>query len=157
MLRNRASGPETGLPGRIFGRTATGKSSKSAPLPAEGRPEGRFRCLPGGSPAKIRPGRPISGPEALLCDLVHAGRGTVQGCTGSGLEPPRAAEARTAPKHKLKLNLNWGLVVPFNRTAPSDTASFEAGAATTQAQHAVHCTEANLSERSNSIQIQIQI
>ena len=34
--------------------------------PAEGRPEGRFRCLPGSSPAKIRPGRPISGPEALL-------------------------------------------------------------------------------------------
>ncbi len=31
-----------------------------------GRPEGLFRCLPGSSPAKIRPGRPISGPEALL-------------------------------------------------------------------------------------------
>ncbi len=40
------------------------------PQPAEGRPEGRFRCFPGGSPAKIRPGRPISGPEALSCNIV---------------------------------------------------------------------------------------
>ena len=40
-------------------------------LNAEGRPEGRFRCFPGSSPAKIRPGRPISGPEALLRNLEH--------------------------------------------------------------------------------------
>ena len=33
---------------------------------AEGRPEGRFRCIPDSSPAKIRSGRPIYGPEALL-------------------------------------------------------------------------------------------
>jgi hypothetical protein len=31
-----------------------------------GRPECRFRFFPGSSPAKIRPGRPIYGPEALL-------------------------------------------------------------------------------------------
>jgi hypothetical protein len=43
-----------------------GSRSKSALRPAFGRPEGRFRCFPGSSPAEIRPGRPISGPEALL-------------------------------------------------------------------------------------------
>ena len=53
MLRNGASGPEIGPD---FGRTATGKSPKLAIRPAFGRPEGRFQCLPGSSPAKIRPG-----------------------------------------------------------------------------------------------------
>jgi hypothetical protein len=38
-------------------------------LPAEGRPEGRFRCFSGSSPAKIRPGRPISGPDAILRNI----------------------------------------------------------------------------------------
>ncbi len=37
MLRNSASGPDIGLPGRIL----IGKASKSALWPAEGRPEGR--------------------------------------------------------------------------------------------------------------------
>jgi hypothetical protein len=45
--------------------TATGKTPKSFLRPAFGRPEGPFRCFPGSSPAKIRPGRPIYGPEAL--------------------------------------------------------------------------------------------
>ncbi len=58
--RNRPSGPD-------FGRTATGKAPRAAPRPAVGRPEGRSRFLPGSSPAKIRPGRSISGPEALYC------------------------------------------------------------------------------------------
>ncbi len=36
------------------------------------RPAGsRFRCLPGGSPAKIRPGSPVSGPEALLHNIEY--------------------------------------------------------------------------------------
>ncbi len=59
---NRPSGPD-------FGRTATGKTSKSVLGPAFGRSEGRFWCFPGSSPAKIRPGSPISGPEALLRDM----------------------------------------------------------------------------------------
>jgi hypothetical protein len=59
---NRPSGPD-------FGRTATGKAPKSVLRPAEGRPEGRFRCLPGSSSAKIRPGRRIYGPEAVLRNM----------------------------------------------------------------------------------------
>ncbi len=53
-----SSGPD-------FGRTATGKSPTSALRPADGLPEGRFQFFPGSSPAKIRPGRPTFGPEAL--------------------------------------------------------------------------------------------
>ncbi len=52
-----------------FGRTAIGKTPKWALRLAEGRPEGRFRCFPGSSLAKIKPGSPISGPEALLCNI----------------------------------------------------------------------------------------
>ncbi len=54
---NKPSGPD-------FGRIAAGKTPKSA----EGRPEGRFRCS---SLAKIRPGRPIYGPEALLRNIEY--------------------------------------------------------------------------------------
>ena len=36
-----------------------------------GRPEGRFRCFPGSSPAKIWPGSPMSGPEALLRNIEY--------------------------------------------------------------------------------------
>ncbi len=62
MLRHSGSGPEIELPGQIL----TGKSPKWALRPAaEGRLEGRFRILPGSSQAKIRAGRPISGPEPL--------------------------------------------------------------------------------------------
>ena len=64
---DRPSGPD-------FGRTATGKEPKSALRPAEGRPEDRFRCFPGSSPAKIRPGRQIYGPEALLRDIQYGFR-----------------------------------------------------------------------------------
>ena len=39
--------------------------------PADGRPDGVFRCFPGSSPAKIRPGRPTYGPEALLRDTEY--------------------------------------------------------------------------------------
>ncbi len=56
---NRPSGPD-------FSRTAPGTPPKAAPRPADGLREGRFRCFPGSSLAKIRPGRPIYGPEALL-------------------------------------------------------------------------------------------
>jgi hypothetical protein len=59
--RNRPSGLD-------FGRTATGKAPKSTLRPAEGRPEGRFRCLPKSSPAKIRPGNP----EALLRNIEYS-------------------------------------------------------------------------------------
>jgi hypothetical protein len=38
----------------------------SALRPAFGRPEGRFRFFHGSSPATIRPGRPISAPEATV-------------------------------------------------------------------------------------------
>jgi hypothetical protein len=57
--------------GLDFGRTATGKAPKLALRPDFGRPEGRVRCFPSSSPAKIRPGRPIYGPEALLCNIDH--------------------------------------------------------------------------------------
>ena len=66
MLRNNASGPEIGLPGRIWAGLLPGKHR-----PAFGRPEDRFRCFPGSSPAEIRPGRPISGPEALLRNVEY--------------------------------------------------------------------------------------
>ena len=49
-------------------RTATGKKPKSPFRPAFGRPEGRCRFFPGGSPAKIRPGGPTSSSEALTID-----------------------------------------------------------------------------------------
>ena len=62
MLCNSGSGPEIGLPGQILAGLLPGKR-RNRP---SGRPEGRFRCLPGSSPAKIRPGSPIYGPEALL-------------------------------------------------------------------------------------------
>ncbi len=60
MLRTSASGPEVGLPGRTEIGPPVGRR------PAGGPREDRFRCLPGGSPAQIRPGRPIFGPEALM-------------------------------------------------------------------------------------------
>ncbi len=63
MSRNGASGPEGGLPDRIVAGLLPGKNRKL--------PEGRFRCFPGGSPAKIRPGKPISGPEALLRNIGY--------------------------------------------------------------------------------------
>ena len=61
-LRNSASGPDIGLPGRILAGLLLGKHRHGP----SGRPKGRFLCFPGSSPAKIRPGRPIFGPEALL-------------------------------------------------------------------------------------------
>ena len=70
MLRNSASGPEIELPGRILAGLLPGKQ-ESALRPAEGRPEDRFRCFPGSSPAKIRPGSPISGPEALMRNIEY--------------------------------------------------------------------------------------
>ena len=44
--------------------------------PAFGRPEGRFRCFPGCSPAKIRPGSPTYGLEVLqfFCSTASAGQ-----------------------------------------------------------------------------------
>jgi hypothetical protein len=57
--------------GQHFGRRSTGKTQESALRPAFSRPEGRFRCFPGSSPAKIRPGRPINGPEALVLNIEY--------------------------------------------------------------------------------------
>ncbi len=71
---NRPSGPD-------FGRTATGNTPKSALRPAFDRPEDRFRCFPDSSPAKIRPGRPISGPEAVLRNIENPWEG-FGGCLG---------------------------------------------------------------------------
>jgi hypothetical protein len=67
MLGNSASGPEIGLPGLILAGLPPGKN-RNRPF---GGQEGRCRCFPGSSPAKIRPGRPIYGPEALLCNIDH--------------------------------------------------------------------------------------
>ncbi len=39
--------------------------------PAFGQPEVRFRYFPNSSPAKIRSGRPMSGPEALLRNIEY--------------------------------------------------------------------------------------
>jgi hypothetical protein len=47
------------------------ENTKIGLWPAEGRPEARFWCLPGSSPAKIRPGRPSSGPEALSRNIEY--------------------------------------------------------------------------------------
>ncbi len=75
------------LPGRSssfrpdFGRILIGKASKSALRPAGGRPEGRFRGFPQKNPAEIRPGNPISGPEAHRVGLLpHLSR-TIRICT----------------------------------------------------------------------------
>ncbi len=51
-------GPPAGGPILRFSRLESGRN------PA--RQEGRFRCLPDSIPAEIRPGSPISGPEALM-------------------------------------------------------------------------------------------
>ncbi len=59
MFRNNASGPEIGLPGRILARLLPGKHRNQP----SGRPKACRRAdLGASSPAKIRPGRPISGP-----------------------------------------------------------------------------------------------
>ncbi len=65
MLPDRKSAFRAGL----WSDFLTGKAPKSALRPAEGRPESRFRFFPGSSLAKTRPGRPISGPEALLRNI----------------------------------------------------------------------------------------
>ncbi len=65
MLRNSPSGPKIGVPGRILAGHLPGKHRNRS----LGRPEGRFPWFPGSSPAKIRPGRPIYGPEALLRNI----------------------------------------------------------------------------------------
>ncbi len=69
MLRNSASGPPDLVP------TGTWKTMKSGLRPAKCRPEGKCRCFPGRGPAKIRPGRPIYGPEALLRNIEYPGEG----------------------------------------------------------------------------------
>ncbi len=64
MLRNTASGPEMSLPGRIVAGLLPGEHRN--------RPSGRFLCSPGSSPAKIRPGRPISGTETILRNIEYS-------------------------------------------------------------------------------------
>ncbi len=64
MLSNSASAePEIGLPARIWAGLLPGKN--------------RSRCFPGSSPAQIRPGRPISGPESLLRNIKYIRTGTL--------------------------------------------------------------------------------
>ncbi len=78
MLCNNASGQKKHQPsGPEFGRTAPGKEPKGALWPAAGRPGGRFRCFPGSGPAKIRPGKPISGPEVPLRNIDWVPRALV--------------------------------------------------------------------------------
>ena len=63
---------------RERGQPAIGEEPTSALRPAFGRPEGRFGSLPGSRLAKIRPGRPIYGPEAVLhdsCSLAPSPQG----------------------------------------------------------------------------------
>ena len=67
MVDNSSSGLEIGIPGRMLaGRTATGKVRNRF----SGRPKtgsnGGLQCFPWRSSGKVRPGRPISGPEPLL-------------------------------------------------------------------------------------------
>ncbi len=50
---------------------ACGRVSKSDLRPAEGRPEGRFRGYPDWDPPEIRPGCPISGPDARLRNIGY--------------------------------------------------------------------------------------
>jgi hypothetical protein len=53
--------------GPAFTRTANEKKTMSALRPAEDRPEGRFRCLPGCAvQQKPRPEKPTYGPEAFI-------------------------------------------------------------------------------------------
>jgi hypothetical protein len=69
VLCNIASGPTIGLPGLILDGLLPGKN-RNRP---SGRPwpEGRFWCFPGSNPSKMRPGRPISGPEPLLRNIEY--------------------------------------------------------------------------------------
>ncbi len=70
MLRHSASGPEIGLPCRILARLLPGKR-RNLLWPTFGRQEALFRCFPGSRPAKIQPGRPNSGPEAVLRNIEY--------------------------------------------------------------------------------------
>ncbi len=54
MLRNSASGPEIGLPGRILAGLLPGKNRNRPSGRAFGQLEGRILCFPGSSPAPIR-------------------------------------------------------------------------------------------------------
>jgi hypothetical protein len=90
MLRNSAAGLEIGLPGRSLAGLLPGKHRY---LPA-----GRFPCFPGSSPAKIRPGRPISGPEALLRNVEYSHFRSEPGHLTSGAwggSPPTEGLGRT--------------------------------------------------------------
>ncbi len=71
MLRNSASGLEIGPPGGTLAELLPGKIRNRPPRLAFGRQEGRFRIFPGSSPAKILPGRPNYGPEALLHNIGY--------------------------------------------------------------------------------------
>ncbi len=88
MLCNDASGAESGLPGRILAGLLPGKH----PNRPSGQPEGRFRYFPGSSPPKIQPGRPISGPEAVLCNIeyIHNTRTASAEAPPPGCGPPKA-------------------------------------------------------------------
>ncbi len=76
----------------------------------EGRPEGRFRCFPGSSPAKIRPGMPISvleqpGPHLVFMRVMRRRRMTVRRRSpqgGSVHDQCRAAETEGRPEGRFR-------------------------------------------------------
>jgi hypothetical protein len=87
VVRQQCSRAGDRVSGSDFGRTAIGKAPKTAFRPAEGRPDGQFRCFPGSSPAKIRPGRPIYGPEALLRNMEYFATGLNMCAKRAGPQP----------------------------------------------------------------------
>ncbi len=76
-------GQKSGLPGRIVAGLLPGTHRNRPPgRPSAGR-GAHFVVFPGNSPATIRPGRPLSGPEALLRDLRRAADRRGRGCSGT--------------------------------------------------------------------------
>ncbi len=85
---------------------------------ALGQPRNRFWCFPGGSPVKIRPGKPISGPETKFAgpDFGFAGpdfgriatgtrRDRSSGGPSAGMETdfgvfPTAVQLKSGPAHR---------------------------------------------------------
>ncbi len=85
MLCNSASGPVNRPSGPDCGRTAIGKAPKSA--------GGPISVL---SPAKIRPGRPIHGPEPLLRNIEYGTRGMQERPVPEGLGRARWDELKSS-------------------------------------------------------------
>ncbi len=102
-----------------------GRAPKAALRPAFGRPEGRFRCFPESSPAEIRPGRPIYGPEALLRNIgyqlvwgAEPGQGTQVKARRRGVG---CQQSKRVPEGSLAGNLWAGFRPIFGQTWPQNT------------------------------------